>query len=322
MIGVTQFSETMVENMLNNYYGKKDKEVSMKDALYDLQKSMREYNTPYDPFSFRNLTEIQAVKPFVTYGFGYDPYRQEKIKGTKDSPSKTEGLSNPKLDDFYKEIAMDFDISGLRLKYAVESIITSPETNPSIGILYGGLDALLVEKQTIKKRANKIGENIGKIIFREGSEYALSEKENERIDKEVKKITEATEIYNADLKNTLRDIKNEEITPEQAIAKIKKMFIKEPMRIKYSIDRIKNMNRDEGISREALKIKYMGFDSQNSDDLAKMRGYALYEYIGGELDSDNEKHVELINDLIKTEMSKNEFEMMFYYYNKNLNPTR
>jgi len=66
----------------------------------------------------------------------------------------------------------------------------------------------------------------------------------------------------------------------------------------------------------------MGFDSQNSDDLAKMRGYALYEYIGGELDSDNKEHVELINDLIKTEMSKKEFEMMFYYYNQNLNPTR
>lgn len=321
MIGYTSFAETVIENTFSEYYGKKQYIVPLDEAFNELQKSLREHNTPYDPFSFRNLREIQVGKPISIYGFGFDPHTNEYIQGTKEYASKTEGLSNPKVDDFYKEIGLSLDLSPLRLKYTVEAMTTRPETNPMMGFAYGGLDAMLVERPTIKKRLDKISENVGKIIFREGSEYALSEKENERIDKEVKRITETTEIYEAELKNTLRDIENNEISKEKAIKKIKSMFAKEPKRVEYSINRIKNMNRDKGISREALRIKYMGFDSKNSDDLAQMRGYALYEYAGGQLNRDNERHVQLLKDLVKTEMSEKEFTMMLYYYQQKLNPT-
>jgi hypothetical protein len=322
MIGYTSFAETVIENTFSEYYGKKQYVVPIEESFNELQKSLREHNTPYDPFSFRNLREIQVGKPISIYGFGFDPYTNAPIQGTKEYASKTEGLSNPKVDDFYKEIGLSLDLSSLRLKYTVEAMTTRPETNPMMGFAYGGLDAMLVEKPTIKKRLDKISENVGKIIFREGSEYAVSEKENERIDKEVKRITETTEIYEHELKNTLRDIENNEISKEKAIQKIKSMFTKEPKRIEYSINRIKNMNRDKGISREALRIKYMGFDSKNADDLAQMRGYALYEYAGGQLNSENERHVQLLKDLVKTEMSEKEFTMMLYYYQQKLNPTK
>lgn len=91
-----------------------------------------------------------ALSAFVSYFANYDLFRGKKIvRDDMDRPIKAyaEGLEDDDVSVLYKAFAtlgasVGVDISPKRMQAAIEKVITSPTTNPLVGLLYGGGEAL------------------------------------------------------------------------------------------------------------------------------------------------------------------------------------
>lgn len=77
---------------------------------------------------------------------GYDPYRKKSVDSYEDFPALS-GYDNPKIEDFYKDLAEITGDSPARLKVATEKIITNPSTNPFVGGFYSTLDVVAGNKE-------------------------------------------------------------------------------------------------------------------------------------------------------------------------------
>lgn len=100
-----------------------------------------------DPFGITEPTKIATKNPFikaaVTYASGYDFFRDQSLDKTINKvPKAVEGYQNKKVEDFYKKWGLETGMSPVRMKAAVESIVTSPETNMFLGMIYGGVDQI------------------------------------------------------------------------------------------------------------------------------------------------------------------------------------
>lgn len=98
----------------------------------------------------------------MTYETGYDFFREQPL--TYDIgrvPERVEGMGSKSIEDFYKEIGKVYNMSPARMKGFTEALITSPNTNPFVGLLYGGSDAI-----TSDKDLSSIAENFGKSIYK------------------------------------------------------------------------------------------------------------------------------------------------------------
>ncbi|MDR6548535.1 hypothetical protein J2810_004625 [Chryseobacterium rhizosphaerae] len=92
-----------------------------------------------------------AIKSMLTYLTGYDFFFEQPLQGTEGSTvHKLEGANSSKVEEFYKSLGMNSGLSPVRTKALVESFVTSPTTNPFVGMMYGGLDVITTDK-TLKE---------------------------------------------------------------------------------------------------------------------------------------------------------------------------
>ena len=91
-----------------------------------------------------------AVSAFVAYYANYDLFRgKEIVRKDANRPIKAyaEGMEDDDVSVLYKAFAtlgssVGVDVSPKRMQAAIEKVITSPTTNPLVGLLYGGGEAL------------------------------------------------------------------------------------------------------------------------------------------------------------------------------------
>lgn len=101
------------------------------------------------------FTRNVLQKGMMTYVTGYDFFFQQPLQDTtRDMPHNLEGLNVDRVEDFYKELGINQGLSPIRTKALVESFVTSPTTNPFVGLIYGGLDWMYGE-QDMKDVAKK-----------------------------------------------------------------------------------------------------------------------------------------------------------------------
>ena len=97
-----------------------------------------------------NLAKNPILKASLTYTTGYDFYRDQDLSYLRGKvPVPVEGHESKAVEQFYKEVGEEFMISPARMKGAVESMITTPSTSPFVGILYGGLDIMVSDKDAM-----------------------------------------------------------------------------------------------------------------------------------------------------------------------------
>ncbi|MGK6342836.1 hypothetical protein ACMGDK_11390 [Chryseobacterium sp. DT-3] len=93
------------------------------------------------------IAKNPAVKSMLTYLTGYDFFFDQPLQGTDTNAlHKFEGANSSKVEGFYKELGLKSGLSPVRTKAFVESFVTSPATNPFVGIMYGGLDVMATDK--------------------------------------------------------------------------------------------------------------------------------------------------------------------------------
>jgi hypothetical protein len=204
--------ETLIENRIRVRAGYKeigwDKigEKLYKDiSQYNL--SMAEPSTDIPVLSqaemvVGKLKDIPLFKAGVSAYAGYDLYRNKPL----DKYAKItalEGMSNPQVEDFYKHLGSQLGISPIRTKSAIESMITSPQSNPYLATGYEVMDYAFTDKSM---------ENLGSGV----KEMLLKGVKN-------RATTKSTEYTRAE--NLLSDSKNEQINAmlkEEAIRQLYK----------------------------------------------------------------------------------------------------
>ena len=154
-------SEEVSENILKRQVGKKEK------SIEDIISSMgRAFSDNIDPTSLSTLitgngrtfadnakttagklaSRNPVFKGVATALSGYDFYFNQPLQDTQSGKlSKFEGQSSNRVEQFYKDFGLASDFSPVRTKAFIESIVTSPTTNPWVGIFYAGSDAMFTD---------------------------------------------------------------------------------------------------------------------------------------------------------------------------------
>jgi N12 class adenine-specific DNA methylase len=138
LIPYTNIVETLIENKIRTRAG--FKEVSGDKIRQRLYKDIFEYN-----LSAKTIKDVPLFKAGTAWYAGYDLYRNKPL----DKYAKTEaleGMNNPQVEDFYKHLGEQWKLSPIRTKSAIESMITSPQSNPYIATGYEVMDYAFTDK--------------------------------------------------------------------------------------------------------------------------------------------------------------------------------
>lgn len=263
----TVISEHIVLNKFRRDYGIKEE-----GKLFD--KTMEVVNDNISPIQWLSFREdptligisLMAKNPFgraaMTYTTGYDFYRQEKLSWDIDKkgvPRYMEGYSSDRVDDFYKEIGMDLKMSPVRMKAMVESVLTSPSTNPYLGIMYGGLDAAMTDK-TFKEKSKVMLENtlknVSKRITGSGKPYNKTLEEKEDLKKKIEVIQAENIIFNAKIDEIAKDYINKKDSKEVFKNRLIKELKLEPFKAERAVNRIVDKIKFKDVDPFYIDLKY------------------------------------------------------------------
>ena len=100
-----------------------------------------------DPFGISDPAKLGTknpiIKALVTYQSGYDFFKDLALQGTTEKlPRELEGYKSKNIQDFFKLYGEISGMSPSRTKAAVEAMLTSPDTNPFLGMTYASVDAI------------------------------------------------------------------------------------------------------------------------------------------------------------------------------------
>lgn len=143
-----------------------------------------------------NATKNPLMKASLTYITGYDFFKDDVITfdiKKNNFPRELEGYKDSNIEDFYKSIGETTGKSPARMKAFVESIVTTPETNPFVTMIYGGADLTnaVIQGDSKTEVAKEVKDNIAKVFTKrllgQASDFNRMKKEREEVQKEVDK---------------------------------------------------------------------------------------------------------------------------------------
>lgn len=242
-------------------------------------------STPFTPSDIASRNPL--ISGLLTYSFNWDSFTGEKIfrePRDKKIAATAEGMYDDKVDQIYKEIAPSLGLSPIRTKAAIEKIVTSENTNPTISIFYASVNGFF-NKDGYGAEFSDAFSNVFDASARKLKRFTNKDniryKEEDNI--ENREMIIETDIYNKEqkvyntIKNTYKDGK--ELSNGELVDLIKTNFDKKDYK-KYAkkyYAYIKNMN----IDRSVLDILY--------EDTPEVQALRLYNRYGSELDSEEKK---------------------------------
>jgi len=249
----------------------------------------------------------------LTYSYNYDHfYGQDVFKGPRNKkilPS-AEGLLDDRVDQVYKDLGQAFGFSPKRSKAAVEKIITSETTNPSIGLVYSFYDTMrgvVGETPTnneIESVVSKMVKNAEKKLVRSTNKKLLSYKEQDDVKEMETKMETGIYLKEQQAYNDIRKRyeNNDPFTSEEFKQYILDNFPKIDAK-KYAkkyVAYIKNMNGDKSI----LDIVF--------EDTPEVQAYRIYKKFGDSFDEDEKKEIAKVFKAARRKFSKK----ALYIYNQ------
>ena len=188
------------------------------------------------------LSPFKAAKRVPLFGattamMGIDSYTGNPLDWARgDIPEQLEGITSDKVEPLFKVLGESTGESPVRLQKALESFITTPSTNPYIGIGYaiGNLTA-------VNRPITDIADDFGKDIFKSATKRLLkSGSEYNKIAKLLEKVSPETiveykrhlllEKEIKDKVGPIRDAKGDVLNP--VLNKLIKDYPKDLFRIK------------------------------------------------------------------------------------------
>lgn len=252
---VMSVTDDIYHNLIRNIAGKEKKTADRitEDALFSFNSVL-----PVDVTSPAGLiTRNPAIKATLTYATGYDFFREEPLSfDIGKVPLPVEGITMRSTEDFYKKLGDKYGLSPIRSKGFVESLITSPNTNPFVGILYGGADAVSSDKDMKsigKELFSTIYKSTGKRIISYTSDFNRMVGAKQDLQKKVDDINIERYKMQAQFNDLAKEYMNKEITLTDINSKLKEL---DPNDRKNMISKIKDKIRLKGVDGNILDIKY------------------------------------------------------------------
>jgi hypothetical protein len=253
LIPYTNIVETLIENKIRTRSG--FKEVPGNKISKRLMKDIFEYN-----LSSKSIKDVPLFKAGVAWYAGYDLYRNKPLDKYAKS-EVLEGMNNPQVEEFYKQIGMQFKISPIRTKSAIESIITSPQSNPYLATGYEVMDYAFTDKSM-----GNLGNGIVDMLLKgvknrtttKSTEWARSENllqdTKDQQTNEMLKEEATRKLF----KDKAQEVINGIVTAEEVIQDLESQYKDDPnyrSYIKSFRREIKNSLREEGTDQIMQRIK-------------------------------------------------------------------
>ncbi|WP_277569074.1 LPD38 domain-containing protein [Elizabethkingia anophelis] len=259
-----------------------------------LDNTIHAFSEKVDPLHFtsvlKNPTSIQGLgdsaaevlstsplaKGVIQSKTGYDLFRNQPLSFDIGKVPRTyEGESMKNVEEFYKKLGKTLDGSPVRMKAFVESFVTSPSTNPFVGVMYGGADAIATDVSAKEKVKNLYEQSIKRLI-NETTDFNVQLSKKSLIEDELKQ----NEIQIAKIKSSAKKIYDKYGSKElimKNINVIKTEIAKEtkdPEEQKMMSKRIKSLMDKEGIEPMVFDIKYGANNNKN-------KAILIYSYLEG-----------------------------------------
>lgn len=155
-------------------------------------------------------------------------YNQDIWRGKKDIPEYKKGLYDEKVENIYKQIGEKMDLSPIKLKVAMEKIVTTPTTNPGLTIFYSVANSIvtknsdelknipkMLEENSLKKFKRYTNSNLKRYKSKEEMEDKLIKAKGEDYskDQEIKmmlrnELVKDNPDFNSLIKNLNTEIQN------------------------------------------------------------------------------------------------------------------
>jgi hypothetical protein len=277
---VMSVTDDIYNNMIRSMAGKEKKSAGriLDDAAFTFNSNVM----PIDVTSPAGLiTRTPIVKGTLTYTTGYDFFRDEPLSNDIGKvPLQVEGINNQNVEDFYKKLG-DKGLSPIRSKAFVESLITGPNTNPFVGMLYGGADAATSDKgmkEIGKDLFESVYKSTGKRIISYSSDFNRQLAASKELQEKIDQINIDKYKMKAEFNQLAKDYINKDISKSDLNKKLEAL---EPDDRKRMTDKIKDKIRLKGIDGTILDIKY----EQGNDVKALMIMHYYGDLTDGSKDS-------------------------------------
>jgi hypothetical protein len=278
---IMSVTDDIYNNMIRSMAGKEKKSAGriIDDAAFT-------FNSNVMPIDFTSpagfFTRTPVIKATLTYATGYDFFREEPLSNDiGKTPLAAEGLNSPNVEDFYKKLGTEHGLSPVRSKAFVESLITGPNTNPFVGMLYGGADAATSDKgmkEIGKDLFESVYKSTGKRIISYSSDFNRQLAATKELQEKIDKINVDKYKMKAEFNQLAKDYINKDISKSDLNKKLEAL---EPDDRKRMTDKIKDKIRLKGIDGTILDIKY----EQGNDVKALMIMHYYGDLTDGSKDS-------------------------------------
>lgn len=253
---IMSVTDDIYMNMIRSMAGKDKKSAGriVDDAAFT-------FNSNVMPIDFTSpaglITRTPAVKAVLTYQTGYDFFRDQPLSNDIGKvPLPVEGANMRSTEDFYKKIGENFGLSPIRTKAFVESMITSPSTNPFVGMLYGGADAASSDKdmkQIGKEFATTIGKSTLKRVVSYPTDFNRQLATNDKLQDQIDNINIEKYKTKAKFADLTKQFIAKEITEKELVDEVLKL---DPNDQKTMVNRIKDKIRMQDVDGSIIDIKY------------------------------------------------------------------
>ena len=249
-------TDNIYQNMIRSLAGREKRSAALiaSDAAFVFRSNVLPVDVT-SPSGF--FTRNPMLKATLTYATGYDFFREQPLDfNLENRPSPSEGMNRKDVEDFYKKLGTEHGLSPIRSKAFVESLITSPNTNPFVGVLYGGAEAVSSDKdfkQIGKKLAEDIYKSTGKRIVGYTSDFNRQLETNKQLEEKIEQVKLKDAIQKKEFKDLADGFINKEITRTELKEKLKNL---EPEDKERFMNKLKDRAKMKDVSGTILDIKY------------------------------------------------------------------
>jgi hypothetical protein len=180
-------------------------------------------------------TGVGSRIPMVNATFamqGIDLYTGNPLSWDKgEIPEQLEGMTDDRVESFYKEFGKFLGESPVRMKGAVESYITTPNTNPYISLAYSTGNLITSDKaasETYSKFGNDLIKTLSSRVSKTTSDYNSIAKLKEVASDEAVKAYEKHMMLEYGVRNIVKDFKTEKTNKSEAYEELNKLVKNSP----------------------------------------------------------------------------------------------
>ena len=232
---------------------------------------------------------------FLALGLNYDTFTKEQIfrepKGRKIKES-AKGAMDKKVEQIYKDIGDAINLSPKKLKVATEKIVTSPSTNPSVGIFHSAYEGIFSDesnKKTSEEVLKSLKENVSKKVTRSTNKNILKYSKEDQQEEIL--MNYDTDLYNKEqeMYKSINEIydSGEEMDSETLEKMVRERFDEGKVTTYYNKYRKFAQNRDtdrqildimyeQNPERQALLLTLKYGESLEPEELADLEKAAMY----------------------------------------------